>query len=159
MSASSLWLRLVATWSAAGALLVLASAPAAGGAAWRPAVAAATGVGVGFALFAALGGRPRPLARPRATTAAVLVVTAGAEEVVWRWFALAELAARSGAAAALAATTVAFALAHGRAAAHHLVTGAAFGALFLLTGSLAAAWSAHAAYNLCVAGGRARAAP
>lgn len=159
MSAPSLWARLAATWIAAGAVLLLVAAPTVTEPEWRPSLAAAAGAAAGLVLFLALGGRARAFAWPRPTTAVVLVVTAGAEEVIWRWFALAELAARSDTLAALATTTIAFALAHGRSASHHLLTGAAFGALFLVTGSLAAAWSAHATYNLSVAAGRARAAP
>lgn len=160
MSASSLWVRIGAIWLTAAVLLLLVAVPAPPGPGWGRAVAGATGTLGGVLLFLGLGGcRHLPLRRPRGPTAAVLFVTAGAEEVVWRRFALAELALRVGAVPALGATTVAFALAHGEAAGRQLVTGAAFGLLYLGTGNLAAPWCAHAAYNLCVAAARTAADP
>jgi len=158
MTARSLWLRLASGWLLAAVLLAVA-APAAPVGSWRPPPAIVLGAIVGTALFLSLGGRgPRPAAL-RPATAAVLVLAAGAEEVVWRWFALGELAARAGALPALAATTVLFALAHRPSAAQQLVTGAAFGLVYLGTGALAGAWCAHAAYNLLVASTRSGASP
>lgn len=158
MTGSSLLLRLGAGWAAAVVLLLVA-APAAPATEWSPPGALAAGVLVGVGLFLVLGGlAPRALAVPRPSTALVLLVAAGAEEVVWRWFALGELAQRADAGAALAVTTVAFALAHRNDCGRQLVTGAVLGGLYVGTGSLAAAWCAHGLYNLGVAAAHAGAA-
>lgn len=159
MSARSLWLRIVGGWALASALL-LTAAPSAPAASWRPPAAVVVGTAVGVALFLALGrGRIGGATPPRAATALVLVLAAGAEEVVWRWFALGELAVRAGGAAALVATTVLFTLAHRPPSAQQLAAGAAFAVVYLATGSLVGSWCAHGAYNLCVASARAGSPP
>ncbi len=71
------------------------------------------------------------------------------EEIVWRRVALGELLF-GGATAALAASTLAFALAHRARPALHLLTGATFGGLYLATGALASSIVAHWAYNVLV---------
>jgi ABC-2 type transport system ATP-binding protein len=85
-----------------------------------------------------------------------LTIRAASEEVVWRWWLLGSLLGAIGVLPALGVSTACFALAHAgsqgrRGVAVHLVTGAAFGAVFLVTGRLAAAVAAHAGYNLLVA--------
>jgi membrane protease YdiL (CAAX protease family) len=76
------------------------------------------------------------------------------EEALWRRLLLGTLAVAVGTAAALAVTTILFALAHGRARWQQAVTGAVFGAVFLATGRLTAAFATHATYNLLVASRR-----
>jgi membrane protease YdiL (CAAX protease family) len=136
-----------------------AAAAALGLPAFRPSlrgpVAVPLGVLVGLCLFCILAGRPRVGRVPAVATvvrSGWLLAAAAFEEIVWRGVALAFLVPRSGPAAALAATTAGFALAHrtqGRAGAVHVVTGAGFGGAFLVAG-LAAAVSAHVAYNVLV---------
>jgi membrane protease YdiL (CAAX protease family) len=82
-----------------------------------------------------------------------IALGAGLEEIVWRGICLGGLALVVGPLPALAVSSAAFAVWHwpslrGRCAVH-LVTGAAFGAAFLL-GGLAAAIVAHVLYNLLV---------
>jgi ABC-2 type transport system ATP-binding protein len=115
----------------------------------------------GAALFAALAGaRPRVLLTPFTLATAIVVACAGmSEEAVWRGFALGRISATVGAWTAVALTTAAFAATHvpmlrARGAALQLVTGAAFGALFVATGSLLACALAHATYNLFAVLGR-----
>ena len=115
-----------------------------------------------FALFAGLARRPPHLRlppRPRLPAALAkgvfLTVRAAVEEVIWRWFVLGLLVPVLGAGLALAVSAAGFALAHrrhqrARGVAVHLLTGVTFGAVFLATGSLAAAVGAHVAYNLLV---------
>jgi ABC-2 type transport system ATP-binding protein len=120
--------------------------------------AAPAGALLGAVLFVSLARGRRRTARvrsPAALAAGLALATAGAgEEAVWRGFALARLAPSIGVAGALAATTVAFAVTHVPAlrvqAAVHLVTGTAFGLVFVASGSLLAAALAHGSYNLLV---------
>ncbi len=153
MTAASLWARLAAVWIVA-ALLLAAATPPEPTVGWSVLASGAVGTAAGVGLFAGLLRRRVPLAPVRFTTAAVLALTAGAEEVTWRWFALASLAPRTGVVAALALTSVAFAFAHPAGRPMHVVSGVVFGALFLLTGTLAAPWAAHASYNLLAASAR-----
>lgn len=100
------------------------------------------------------------LARGRArgvplALAVLLVVVGASEEVLWRGFALGHLAAVAGVLPALVLTTLGFAATHypalgARGVRVHLLTGAAFGAVFVTTGSLTACVAAHALYNLLV---------
>ncbi len=95
--------------------------------------------------------------------AATLVGRAAVEEVAWRGFALPALAGAITVVPALAASSMLFALAHanveGRERLVHVGTGVVFGGLYLLTGRLAAAISAHAVYNGLIAIARVAAAP
>jgi hypothetical protein len=158
------WAR-IGAWTALALALGLALVPA------RPAtrvawpLAVALGAAGGFALFAAVT-RRRPFlsgaVRPRAVMLArlgFLGLWATNEEVIWRRVALGELLPR-GIVAALAASTVGFALAHPTRRWLHLGTGSAFGGLYLVTGALAASIAAHWVYNVLVGGlddrGRAR---
>jgi membrane protease YdiL (CAAX protease family) len=90
------------------------------------------------------GGRPAP---PFLARSAVIGLLAANEELLWRRIVLGELLVR-GAVPALAASTLAFALAHRARPGLHLLTGATFGGLYLATGGLAASIAAHAVYNL-----------
>jgi membrane protease YdiL (CAAX protease family) len=79
----------------------------------------------------------------------VLGLAAANEEVLWRRVILGELL-HSGAAAALAGSTLGFALAHRARPGLHLGTGFVFGGLYLATGALGACIAAHLTYNLCL---------
>jgi membrane protease YdiL (CAAX protease family) len=119
--------------------------------------ALALGLVVGVGLYVVLSGSVRVTVRARGAAARISYVAArGAyEEAVWRLCLLGLLATAFGAAAGLSLTTVGFALSHwprqGPRAAVHLVTGTAFGGVFLTTGSFAAAVATHVAYNVLVA--------
>ena len=119
--------------------------------------AAPLGIAVGMALYAALARRrPQPLFTPVAGVVAAVGVS---EEAIWRAFALGRIAPVAGAAAAVAVTSAAFAVTHIpllrlRGAAVHVLTGATFGALFVVTGSLLACAAAHATYNVVAVLGR-----
>lgn len=156
MTGRDLWARLVSLWCLAGTLVVFASPPAAAAWRWAWSDAAVAGLVVGGGLAYALTGS-RPPVSP--TVAATLALAALAEEIVWRWFALGGLAAFAGPGAALAATSLAFGLVHTRARRQHVVTGLAFGGVYLASGSLAGAWCAHCTYNLAVAAATARRPP
>jgi ABC-2 type transport system ATP-binding protein len=147
----------------AGAVALLAVAPVA---VERRAPLPASLVGASaaaIALFCVLAGRPplwprvpRVRAGPVAARLALLLARSTGEEIVWRWLILGSLAPAIGWPAALVVSTVGFALAHAgwqglRGVAVHLLTGATFGAVFVGTGSLAAAVLAHAGYNVLVA--------
>ena len=143
------------------AILVAVPVPVEARASWPASVG--LGAAAAVMLFSALAGRPpvrprvpRIRAGPLALRLALLAARSTAEEVVWRWLVLGSLAATLGWPVALAVSTAGFALAHAgwqgaRGVAVHLVTGATFGAVFLCTGSLAAAVLAHAGYNVLVA--------
>lgn len=147
----------IATWLlAAGAAGVLVPRPEP----LLPVSAAGpvVGLALGATLFAVLAGSPVVRVRePRRSAARALYVAARAayEEALWRLCLLGLLAAAFGAAGGLVLTTAAFALSHwpsqDNRAAVHLLTGGLFGALFLATGSFAAAVAAHATYNALVA--------
>jgi membrane protease YdiL (CAAX protease family) len=133
-------------WALAGAALL--ADPARPAASWAIADAVLLGAVAGGTLYRVLAGAPRLLT---SAAAATLVVAAGAEEVLWRWLALGELAGRIGPLPALAATSAGFGLVHRGARVQHAATGLLFGGVYLGTGSLAGAWCAHATYNLSVA--------
>ena len=116
---------------------------------------------VGAALFAALAGRAErtfSFAEPAVLGAGIAI--AASEEAIWRGFALARLTPL-GLGWALALTTIGFAATHFptqrlRGVVVQLGTGIAFGGLFVLTGSLAAAVSAHCLYNVLALAARPR---
>lgn len=153
MTATRLWIGLAASWAAAALSLLLVQPR------WTLAPsAAAAGVGLGMLVGAGLAAaraRRLPTSRLRLPLVAVVVVTAGAEELLWRRFLLGGLADRAGTVLALACSTVLFACAHRHGRRDHLVTGGCFGALYVGAG-LAAAWSAHAAYDVAAAAARPR---
>jgi len=116
--------------------------------------AAAAGLATAALLYLVLAlGRAAP---PRRLL--VPAVAAGAsEEAVWRWGLLAGTAPYLGWVGALALSTVGFAFRHTRrdGLPAYLLLGAAFGGVFVATGQLAAAVTAHAGYNaLVLIGGR-----
>lgn len=109
-------------------------------------------------LFAALtqGRVPRarlPLRPALAARWSRLAAGAALEELVWRGVVLGGFAAAAGPVAALAISSLGFAVWHwpslGRRCIVHVVTGGAFGSACLL-GGLATAVVAHAVYNLLV---------
>jgi ABC-2 type transport system ATP-binding protein len=119
------------------------------------------GCAAGAGTFALLARRRLPavaiVALPRQRLLArslVLTAKSAQEEVLWRALLLGVLAGPFGRLAALAASAVLFAGSHvrrqGRAATAHLLTGTAFGAVYLTTGRLLAAIAAHATYNVLI---------
>jgi membrane protease YdiL (CAAX protease family) len=155
MRALGVWTRAATATATAVALLAIA-APAEPSRRLPWPLQLAVGVAAGAALFLVavrrvprLGFRRVPWALGLARCG-LLAVLAADEEILWRRVALGELL-RSGAVAALAASTVAFALAHRARPALHLLTGATFGAVYLATGALVASVSAHWSYNVLVA--------
>jgi ABC-2 type transport system ATP-binding protein len=122
----------------------LPAVPAAVTGAWTPVL----GVAVAPLLFGAAV-RRRPLRRPRPVAALVLTVRAALEELFWRGLVLAALSLALGVIGGLVLSSAAFAGFHRRRRLH-LVTGLAFGALYVCTGKLLAPILAHAAYNVLV---------
>lgn len=154
MTALRLWLGVAVSWTAAA--LTIALVPPHGRLDLQGlAITCAWGTAAGLVLFG-LVARLAPRVRVRPSLAVVLVVTTGAEEIVWRSLLLRAAAGRAGPVLALVVTTGLFAAAHRNGRRCHLLTGACFGASYLL-GGLIAAWSAHAAYDVAVAGATRRA--
>jgi ABC-2 type transport system ATP-binding protein len=112
--------------------------------AWTPAL----GLPLAAALYAGVL-RRRPARCPSAVAATVLAAGAALEELFWRGLVLGALTLAAGAAGALTLSSALFAGVHRRRCLH-LVTGAAFGGVYLLTGRLLASVVAHAAYNVLV---------
>lgn len=123
--------------------------------------ATAFGVLAGAALFAVLARRLPSwdglMSLPRRRLAARSLVLASRslwEEALWRGIVLGATATIVGLPAAVALSTALFAAAHagkqGVRALTHLVTGAAFGAVYVTTGRLSAAAAAHGVYNVLV---------
>jgi ABC-2 type transport system ATP-binding protein len=130
--------------------------------------AAAAGLAAGVLVSATVlrreqvGRRARELAArtlrlPKAKVA-FLGLAAVNEELLWRRLVLDGILP-AGALAALAVSTLGFALAHRARPALHLGTGATFGGLYLATGALAAPVAAHWAYNTLLLAGFGRDAP
>jgi ABC-2 type transport system ATP-binding protein len=149
-----------AVWTGTVALAVTVAPPVDGVLSGRGA-ATAIGAAAGAAVFLALGrarvslGVVARVGRRRALARSVLLTGRSAyEEALWRGLLLGWLASTVGRLTALAAATTLFAASHvpsqGRRAAAHVVTGAAFGGAYLLTGALLAAIVAHALYNVLV---------
>jgi membrane protease YdiL (CAAX protease family) len=165
--ALELWSRLALLTLLAVASLLVLSPP-------RPphvalAASVPSAVLAGALVFAALNGRPgvklaRPALAPPVACArvAVFVVLAAGEESIWRRAVLGE-GLRVSAGFALVVASLGFALLHRSARPAQVATGAAFGGVYLATGSLLAATCTHVVYNLLVAasadGARSRAAP
>jgi membrane protease YdiL (CAAX protease family) len=119
--------------------------------------ACVAGASAGALLFAVLARRWRlpPLRRVAGIAAPSLALTAVSEEAVWRYAAQGFLSPLIGVVAALAASTVLFAVVHvptlgRRALKSHLLSGATFGSLYVGTGRLVAAILAHLVYNVLV---------
>lgn len=127
-----------------------------------PALTATTvGMAAGVILYAAVARRRPflPVFAPNAVArCGVLALAAANEEVLWRRVVLGELL-HSGRGAALAGSTLGFALAHRARPALHLGTGVVFGSLYLATGGLLACIAAHLTYNLCLLSLRERLRP
>lgn len=124
-----------------------------------PALALVTGLTVGAVLYAAVARRRHLPVRPGVVTATFIVGWAAVEEILWRWLLLGALALTIPIGAAFATATIAFALTHAHGRRVHLATGASFGGLYLLTGTLVAPLVAHVFYNLLVAGSLSGAQP
>jgi ABC-2 type transport system ATP-binding protein len=159
-SGRDLWARTAVLGSVAATLLILVHIPVE--ARWPAPLSLAAGGVAAAALFTGLARRPPLLRVPDgrgarlAAKAILLAARSASEEVIWRWWFLGGVAPHLGALPALALTACCFALAHAgwqgrRGIAVHLVTGTAFGGLFLASGSLSAAITAHVTYNLLVA--------
>ncbi len=157
MTGRSLWARFTLATGLSVLLLVTLSPP-------RPELripllpATGVGVGAGVILYATIEKRRPFLPALLPDTVArlgFLALAAANEEVLWRRVVLGELL-RSGVVAALAGSTLGFALAHRARPGLHLGTGLAFGGVYLATGALGASIAAHLTYNLCLLSLRAR---
>lgn len=154
MTARGFWARVVVTTALAGALL-LAVSPARPASRLPWAVALAAGSSAGVVLFVGAARRAPRLPSARGSLPilvakqGVLGLWAANEEILWRRIVLGELLP-VGALAAVAASSLAFALAHRRRQVLHLSTGACFGGVYLATGSLGASVAAHWLYNVLV---------
>src|SRR5205823_6221504 len=93
--------------------------------------------------------RRRPARLPSALAGAVLAALAGLEELFWRGLVLGALAVVAGSVGALTLSTALFGCLHRRRGLH-LLTGAAFGGVYLATGQLLAPILAHVSYNVLV---------
>lgn len=150
----------LAVWAGAGTLAAVIAPPVAPLLTAGP-LAPALGVSAGALLFVALARRRLPAgafraeqSRRLAARTAILGVKSFQEEALWRALVLGALVDPLGRGGALGVSTLLFAAAHvgrqGRRAAVQLATGTSFGAVYLLTGRLAAAVAAHATYNVLV---------
>ena len=154
MTARGLWARLAVTTALALALL-LAVSPARPVSRLPQTVALAAGAAAGVLLFVgAARTTPRlpPLrggVRLLAARHGVLGLWAANEEIVWRRIVLGALLP-FGALAAVAVSSLGFALAHRRRQLLHLATGSCFGGVYLGTGSLGATVASHWVYNVLV---------
>ncbi len=151
---AALWLRTGTTVVVSTALLV-ALAPERPSAQLPWPAGLAVGLCAGLLLYVA-GTRRRPRLPPLRGSISLLAARYGflglwaaSEEIVWRRSLLGELLA-GGALAAFALSSLAFSLAHRARRGLHLVTGAAFGAIYLGTGILVASIAAHWIYNVLV---------
>ena len=154
MTARGFWARVAgATVLALG--LLLAVSPARPESRLPQAVALAAGAAAGLLLFVGAARRAPRLPSARGALPVlvakqgVLGLWAANEEIVWRRVVLGELLP-VGALAAVAVSSLGFALAHRRRQVLHLSTGACFGGIYLATGSLGASVAAHWLYNVLV---------
>ena len=153
-AARQLWLRVGLELSTAGALLVVVAppGPATSHTMLGTFAASATYLLLPLAVVAAVV-RERAVdgawLRPALSRAGLLGLLAACEEITWRRVVLGE-ALRWGALAAWAASALGFALGHRARPGRQLATGAAFGGLYLATGSLTVPICAHWSYNLLV---------
>ena len=122
------------------------------------------GIASGAVLFCSLSRRSIPYdglrrapKRRLLARSLVLSLKSAQEEAVWRGVVLGVIVGTAGRAGALVLSTAAFAAAHlsshGRLALVHVLTGAVFGAAYVVTGDLTAAISAHIAYNVLIGAG------
>lgn len=180
-AASMLWLRptleclavLVATRYATTSLEPIGwRGVALGRPAWRPglllpaalagalAVAVPTGVAIAAGALSFVPAPAEPLARNLALSVAILAPAALTEELLLRGYPFTVLRARWGVAAAMAATSLLFGLLHlgnpgatPTAIANVMAAGVFLAGIRVVTGSLAAAWAAHFAWNWTLSGG------
>jgi len=150
---AGLWSRIALGATLALSLPLVIDIPAPTELRTSPALATAAGLTLGTALYSVTA-RCRPVAvgPAGASRTGFIVGWATVEEVLWRWLFLGGLALTIPVFAAFAAATAAFALAHAHGRRVQVVTGATFGGLYLLTGTLLAPVAAHVIYNLLVAG-------
>lgn len=153
MTPAGLWSRIALGATLAIALPLALDVPPPTQLRVSPPLALAAGLTFGTALYS-VRARHRPVAISRMGMARTTFIVGWAtvEEVLWRWLLLGGLALTIPLSVAFAAATGAFALAHAHGRRSHIVTGAAFGGLYLLAGTLWAPVCAHATYNLLVAG-------
>ena len=152
MTATALWLRIVAGLCAAAGsvLLIPVSIPSHD---VSLVTAALVGCAGGIVLFTVLA-RASPgvhrgtWSRRDTTRASFLVLWATVEELLWRRLALGGLAPHAGWLVALVVSSGAFAAVHRWGRASQLVTGIGFGTVYLATGRLLASIAMHAVYNL-----------
>ncbi len=180
-AASMLWLRptleclavLVATRYATTSLDTSGwRGVALGNAAWAPrllllgalvggvAVAAPTGVAIASGALSFVPAPTEPLARNLALSVAILAPAAMTEELLLRGYPFTVLRSRWGVSAAMAATSVVFGVLHlgnpgatPTAIANVVAAGVFLAGIRVVTGSLAAAWAAHFAWNWTLSGG------
>jgi membrane protease YdiL (CAAX protease family) len=119
----------------------------------------------GVALHAALAGRVKLLGRihraavkPMLIATLVLLLSAIADETIWRGFAFNFLVQRGGTNTALVIATLGFAVMHGyergwAGLSSHILTGCAFAAALLCSGSVLVAVVMHIGYNLALVAG------
>jgi membrane protease YdiL (CAAX protease family) len=160
--AARLWLELAFAGSGALVLLLVFS-PERPARRMAPIAAIPLGAAAGILLFLAVAWRGPVVAAGHPVRLLLFVAVlfgfaASAEEVVWRRVVLGELL-RAGPAAAVAGSSLGFALSHRARPGLHLGTGTVFGCVYLATGVLAACIAAHWLYNVLLLGlsGRARA--
>ncbi len=116
-----------------------------------PLAGAAAGAALALALLA-VGGVPARLSGRLADRVIGTIFQSAFEEILWRGFLLRAFSASYGGATGFILATVAFAIAHASqgwsALGVHLLTGALFGGVFVLSHDLLAAICAHVAYNV-----------
>jgi membrane protease YdiL (CAAX protease family) len=154
MTSRGFWARAAVTTVLAVALL-LAVSPARPEPRLPQAVALAAGAAAGVLLFVGAARRVPGLPSARrglpvlVARQGVLGLWAANEEILWRRIVLGELLP-AGPLAAVAVSSLGFALAHRRRQVLHVSTGACFGGVYLATGSLGASVAAHWSYNVLV---------
>ena len=152
-----LWVRVGAATACAAALLVLVEPPHPSAHLDWPAACALGLICGGMLAVAVTRATPRVPGRrcSRAVATGIQLfvgLAATNEEIVWRRLVLGELLT-AGPLAALAGSTVGFALVHRSGRATQLVTGLVFGTLYLATGALVGSIAAHWTYNAFVGAG------
>ncbi len=143
-----------------------------GGAAWKPgllvpafavgvaAIALPTGVAIATGALSFVPAPPEPVARSLALSVAILAPAALTEELLLRGYPFAVLRARWGKMPTIAVTSVLFGVLHlgnpgatPSAIANVMAAGVFLAGIRVVTGSLAAAWAAHFAWNWTLSAG------
>lgn len=159
MSGRSLWIRIAIGTTVALVTVIAVPVPAPALARAERSAGIIIGAGLGVLLYVTLARvRPRPPRSAQLTLGQLcfLIGWAWVEEVLWRRLLLGGVALAAGPVAGLIVATALFALAHPQGRPAQVLTGAIFGAAYIGTGRLSAAFASHAVYNLLVAGARAR---